>query len=188
MLKNAYLEELLDKAETLAGQAAAKFGGLSAAQLNWKPAPERWSIGQCFAHLMVSNKSYFSILEKVAGGEKRNTWWENMPFLPGFFGRLLLRSLHPDSQRKVKTVAVFRPSQSLIPGSIIRDFVNHQNQLIERILRTDWFDHERVKITSPASQLITYSLRDCCLILITHEERHIRQAERVQGLAEFPAR
>lgn len=187
MLKNTYLEEVLEKAETLAGQAAARFGALSAAQLNWKPAPESWSIGQCFDHLMVSNKTYFPALEKIARGEKQNTWWENMPFLPGFFGSLLLRSLHPDSQRKVKTVPVFRPSESLIPGSIIGDFVNHQNELIERILRTDSFDHERVKITSPASKLITYSLQDCCLILITHEERHIRQAERVQALAEFPA-
>lgn len=185
-MRNAYLAELIKKGEDLAGKAEKTFGGLNSRQLNWKPGEKRWSIGQCFDHLMTSNKTYFPVLEKISRGEKKNSPWESMPLFPVLFGKMVIKAVDPASQKKYKTFPVFEPSNSAIPESIIGDFSKHQKELLELLRRTDAADHQRVKITSPASQIITYSLHDCCTLLITHEERHFLQAKRVLEMDAFP--
>lgn len=186
-MKNVYLTELLKKGEDLAEKAGNTFGGLNSRQLNWKPEEKRWSIGQCFDHLITTNSKYFPILQEIGLGEKRITFWENIPLLPALFGKMLIKALDPASQKKYKTAPVFEPSNSILPESIINDFMIHQEELLDLIQQTDGVDHQQVKITSPASKMITYSLHDCCTILITHEERHFLQAKRVLEKEAFPS-
>ena len=56
------LNSLVKQLETIAGDAERVFGGLSPAQLNWKPSAERWSVGQCFDHLITTNRTYLPII------------------------------------------------------------------------------------------------------------------------------
>ena len=39
--------------------------GLSEAQWNFKPAPERWSVAECAEHIAVSEDSLFDLIQKV---------------------------------------------------------------------------------------------------------------------------
>ncbi len=67
---------LVALATTLAAEAEQSFGHLSVRQLNSKPHPEQWSVGQCLHHLVTSNSTYFPIFEKIIAGEKGATLWE----------------------------------------------------------------------------------------------------------------
>ena len=49
------IDTVIRDAKQIAADVRASFGGLSAAQLNWKPSAERWSIAQCFDHLLAVN-------------------------------------------------------------------------------------------------------------------------------------
>ena len=67
--------ELLTKIETIglelsnvATDSKTIFGSLSAAQLNWKPAPKSWSVAQCFDHLITTHSLYFPEFERLANG------------------------------------------------------------------------------------------------------------------------
>ena len=51
---------------------------------------------------------------------------------------------------------------------------------------TEDLDLEKIKISSPVSNLITYSLMDAYRIIITHEKRHFLQATRVAEMDGFP--
>lgn len=93
------LKAVISSANKIADETKATFGNLSVSQLNWKPSPERWSVAQCFDHLITSNQGYFPIIEEVLAGKKR-TLWQSMPFLPALAGRLLIKSLDPSSTRK----------------------------------------------------------------------------------------
>ena len=174
----ADLKTLITSANKISDDAKATFGNLSISQLNWKPSPERWSVAQCFDHLITSNSGYFPKIDEVLAGKKR-AFWEKMPVLPGLAGRLLIKSLDPSSTRKIKAPKKFEPAQSNISGSVINDFAEQQQRIIEKMKATEHFDLEKIVITSPVAAVITYSLMDAYRIIVVHEQRHFQQAQRV---------
>ncbi len=184
--QKADLANLIATANQIANDTKSTFGHLSPAQLNWKPSPDRWSVAQCFDHLLTSNKGYFPVIDDVFAGKKR-TFWERMPVLPGLAGKLLIKSMEPSSTRKVKAPKRFQPAQSDISASIINDFAGQQSKLVEKMKASEHLDLERIVITSPVTAAITYSLMDAYRLIVVHEQRHFQQAKRVMEESSFPA-
>lgn len=180
------LDSLISQAGAIANDARQVFGSLSPSQLNWKPSPERWSVAQCFDHLITTNRGYLPIVDDVLQGRKKSSVWQKLPVLPGFWGKILIKSLDPASTRKIRAPRKFEPAQSDVPGTIIEDFVAQQNQVIEKMRATANLDLERIVITSPAASVVTYSLMDAYRIIVVHERRHFQQAQRVTEESGFP--
>jgi hypothetical protein len=183
--QKADLKSLVATASDVATDTKSAFGELSPAQLNWKPAPERWSVAQCFEHLITSNKGYLPIIDAVLAGRKQ-TFWERMPLVPGLGGKLLIKSLDPASTRKLKAPKRFQPAESDIDAAVINDFVAQQTKIVEKMNATAHLDLEKIVITSPALAAITYSLMDAYRIIVVHEHRHFQQAKRVTEEPMFP--
>jgi hypothetical protein len=181
------LGSVIKQLETIANDAEREFGGLSPVQLNWKPSPERWSVGQCFDHLIASNSGYLPVIDSVLAGQKQSSVWQKLPVLPGLWGKLLIKSLDPSSARKIKSPKKFQPAQSDINGSIIHDFVAQQAIIAEKMRATQNLDLERIVITSPVASVVAYSLMDAYRIIAVHERRHFQQAQRVTEESGFPA-
>ena len=183
--QKADLSTLVNSINTIAGEARTTFGTLSVSQLNWKPSAERWSVAQCFEHLLTSNKGYLPIIDGALAGRKQ-TFWERMPLLPKLGGKLLIKTLDPSSTRKLKAPKSFEPVQSDIRASIINDFITQQGTIAEKMKATEHLDLERLVITSPAVSAVTYSLMDAYRIIVVHQQRHFQQAKRVTQEAAFP--
>ena len=182
----ADLPSLIAAANQVAGDARTTFGQLTPAQLNWKPSAERWSVAQCFDHLLASNRGYFPIIDNVLAGYKR-TFWQSMPGLPGMMGRLLIKSLDPVKGRNLKAPKNFQPAQSDISISVIEDFAAQQATIVEKMKATERLDLERIIISSPVTSVVTYSLMDAYRVIVVHEHRHFQQAQRVTQENGFPA-
>jgi hypothetical protein len=163
-----------------------KFGKLSAEQLNWKPSPESWSVGQCLDHLMTTNRPYVKIVDETLSGNRQTRVMERIPILPGVFGKLLIKYLDPKSERKLKAPLKFQPASSNVPGTIVSDFVKQQGEVAARMEAASGINPERIIISSPAVSVITYSLLDAFRVIETHERRHFAQAERVTQNSHFP--
>lgn len=185
-LQHADLSSVIAAAEDVASETRSTFGQLTASQLNWKPSAGGWSVAQCFDHLLTTNKGYFPIIESVLAGKKQ-TFWESMPFLPGLGGKLLINSLDPASTRKLKAPKRFAPAQSDIRDSILNDFIDQQEKLVEGMKATKHLNLEKIIVTSPAAAAITYSLMDAYRIIVVHEQRHFQQAKRVTEESGFKA-
>lgn len=180
------LPAVIDAANNVANEARSTFGHLSPSQLNWKPSAERWSVAQCFDHLLTSNRGYLPIIDNVLAGYKR-TFWQSMPVLPGLMGKLLVKSMDPASTRKVKAPKRFQPAQSDISASVINDFVAQQKQIVDKMKSTEHLDLEKIVITSPAAGVVIYSLMDAYRLIVVHEQRHFQQAKRVTEEPGFPS-
>ena len=180
------IDSLVTQADAIATDARKTFGGLSEEQLNWKPSPERWSVAQCFDHLITSNSGYLPIVDGILKGQKQSSIWQKLPFLPGIWGKMLIKYLDPSQTRKMKAPKKFEPAQSDVSGSIINDFAAQQEKIIEKIKATANLDLERIVITSPAASFVTYSLMDAYRIIVVHERRHFQQAQRVTEESGFP--
>jgi DinB superfamily len=83
MINYTSVSEIITAAAQVAEDANRVFGGLTSKQLNWKPAAERWSVAQCFDHLITSNSGYLPIVDDVLQGQKKSSVWEKLPVLPG---------------------------------------------------------------------------------------------------------
>lgn len=187
MTNYSSVAEIVTAVAQVAEDTKRVFGSLSPEQLNWKPSAERWSVAQCFDHLITTNSGYLPIVDDVLKGQKKSSVWQKLPVLPGFFGRILIKSLDPSSTRKIKAPKKFQPAQSDVPATIIEDFVAQQSQLIEKMKATANLDLERIVITSPAASFVTYSLMDAYRIIVVHERRHFQQAQRVTEESSFPS-
>ena len=152
---------------------------------SWKPSEREWSIGQCFDHLIISNRPYFSIVDEIRQGKRRPRLWERMPLLPALFARLLIKTLWPDSGRKVKARKAFYPSSSHIDPGIVTSFLEQQDRLLHLMEASRGLDLESITITPPVSRLITYSLMDAFRIVVVHEQNHLVQASRVLEMPGF---
>ena len=176
---------LINELQKIADDAQNKFGELSTEQINWRPSAEAWSIGQCFEHLIKTNELFYDELDKIAGGNRKNSFWENWSPLTSFGGKFLIKSLKSDERKfKAPSKAIVPPSS--IDESIIEQFSKHQAELAEKIKRTGNTDWGKTVITSPFMKLMTYSFADGLQVVIEHEKRHLRQAERVLQSKGFP--
>ncbi len=184
---NAEFLNLIAQLQVISDAARKTCGNLSAEQINWKPGADGWSVGQCFEHLIKTNELFYPELDKIVEGSRENSFLENYSPLSSFFGNLLVNSLKKDA-RKFKA-----PSRKIVPPSeidqnIVRIFAAHQVKLIEKIKSTVNADWQKIKITSPFMKLMTYKLADGFRVVVEHEKRHFRQAERVTKTEGFPTK
>ena len=185
-LRKADLSAVVAEARLVADETRRAFGKLSARQINWKPREGEWSIGQCFDHLTIANRPYFPIVEEIRQSRKRWRLRERIPLLPALFAKMIIKTLQPDSGRKVKARPQFLPSRSAIDPGIIGVFLDQQERLVKEMEATRALDLERITITSPILSLITYSLMDAYRIIVVHEQNHFAQARRVLEAPGFP--
>jgi DinB superfamily len=186
-VRHADLPQLAREAADLGRRAEQQFGALTARQLNWRPSPDEWSVGQCLDHLIVATTTYFPQLREIQAGTKRATFWERVPLLPSLFGPWLIRLLSPERSAKVRAPAVFRPTECLIDPQIVPTFAATQQELVRFMAGTAPRDLDRI-VTSPASRFVTYDLLDAYRIIVVHGQLHLQQAQRVTEQAAFPGR
>jgi len=180
------LPDVIAEAEAIAADAERTFAALSPEQLNWKPDASQWSVGQCLDHLIQTDSRIGAALDGVITDTKPSRFAERIPGLPGFFGRLMVKSLGPQVTRKMKAPAAATPAASDVPADVVIRFLANHDQTIERMRALESKHPERAIITSPFAGVVVYSALDACRIVVAHDRRHMAQAERVMGLPEFP--
>jgi hypothetical protein len=185
-VKNGELGRLVEELGAVTEDARNVFGRLSTEQLNWKPSAEQWSVGQCFDHLIQTNRCFFPDMESIAAGTFKVSAWARVSPLSGFFARMILRALDPVKGRKTKAPRVFLPASSDVAADVIEKFAGHQVELAERMRATAGRDLRRTMVTSPVAAVATYSLLDAYRIVVAHERKHFEQARRVTETQGFP--
>ena len=178
------LEGVMTQLESVSEEARKSFGSLSADQLNWKPAPDSWSVAQCLDHLIKSNEEFYPELDRLAAGTRKNSFWQTWSPLSGIAGSFLVATLKKDGN-KVKTNQKMTPPSDL-DGEIVDRFLRHQTEFAEKLRAASGAEWRRVVLTSPFVKIMTYRMDIGLQALVEHEKRHIRQAKRVTATDGFP--
>ena len=169
----------------VADDARATFGGLTSEQLNWKATENSWSVAQCFEHIIKTNEEFFPEFEKLASGERKNSFFERFSPFSGFFGRFLINAVTEDSKKaKAPSKKVVPPSE--LGGDIIDRFGLHIDDVNRKVESCAGVDRKKTVVTSPFLGVFTYSLEDAYTVLVEHSRRHFRQAKRVIEAEGFP--
>lgn len=180
------MNELTAELESLASEVQKELGGLSDEQFNWKPAPDSWSVGQCIEHLVIANKKEILAMEDAVAGKHVATIWERLPFLPAFFGKLVIKTVDPANVKKNKAPSVFQPMNSDLSKGFIDEYIASSETIRKFINVCENDGIEKTIITSPVAKFVTYSLSDAFTLIVLHDRRHFNQAKRVIELDGFP--
>jgi hypothetical protein len=147
------------------------------AQWNYKPAPDRWSVAECAAHIIAAEQ-YFR--DSIAAALKS-------PALPAAqqstAGDATIAKMVRDRSAKFQAPAALEPKGKVVPkAQAIKDFEATRAKTLDYVRTTQ--DPLREHGTGTPPQVTTaYQL---VLMLSGHTERHTAQLLEVKASAGYP--
>lgn len=182
-----FLQTIASETGRINDEARSLVAGLSDTQLNWKPAPDRWSIAQCFDHLVITGLTSSPFFAKaIARGRARSTAIEETRYKPGWLGGWLIKQLLPEATRKMPAPKIFRPAGSSDIHGAFERFLKQQDSFIHLVRDAQGIDLNKTKMRSPVSTFMRYSLADAFVLNVVHTQRHLGQARNVVADPHFP--
>jgi hypothetical protein len=145
----------------------------------WKrrPAPERWSPGECVAHLNLSSATMVPLVRAGIEEARRRGAPAPARYRRDLIGWLLWKGLGPDRRFKTTTIPTWVPSGDRHPDDLVAEFERWQTQQIACVRDAEGLPIDVVKITSPVDARARYNVFAALAILARHQHRHLWQAE-----------
>jgi len=168
------------------GQIDVLTAGLTDAQFNWRPAPERWSIAENVDHLTAFNRQYLPALDDaIAFGRSRSLYTEG-PFRYGVIDRLVVWAMEPPVRVRLRTADALVPAPGRPLSAVLPAFVAIQEELRDRVEQANGLDLAIVRVRSPFIWPLSLPLGMMFGALLAHERRHVWHAQRVRATPGFP--
>jgi hypothetical protein len=174
----AWIDRLLsefDSSDRVAGELVA---GLSSEQLNWRPDPSAWSVGQCLDHLCVTNDVYLPVISSALSGQPESPVPE---IRLGWFGRWFIgKYIEPSPQ-----TSAARAPKKIVPAqrvelSVLDRFLAGNQAVRELVRRAGGHDVNRIRFQNPFIPIIRFTVGTGLEIVSRHQRRHLIQAGRVK--------
>jgi hypothetical protein len=173
----------LDKEKALAYLEISKKGvlaatrGLSQAQWNFKPAPDKWSVAECMEHIAAAEDYIRSMVE------------QNVMKAPAAPDRDLAKidagimATVPDRSNRVQAPAPLRPTNRFgNPDGSVKHFVESRE-------KTEGFLKNTADLRGHAADNplgTKWDAYEFVLLIAAHCERHTKQIEEVKASPNFP--
>ncbi|MEP6846399.1 MAG: DinB family protein [Panacibacter sp.] len=153
--------------------------GLSEAQLNFKPAPDKWSVEDCVKHIAVTEQGLWQMtngaIQTAATPEKRSEVKAT--------DEQVVQMIESRAQ-KVKTAPQMEPQNTPYKslGEALESFKTNREKLIEYVKTTD-ADLRNHIVALPPGSFDSYQM---ILFIGAHSNRHTQQIEEVKADPNFP--
>ena len=154
--------------------------GLNDAQLNFKPAPDRWSIAECVKHIAVTEMALWQMtdaaLKQPANPEKRSEIKAT--------DEQLVQMVESRAQ-KVKTFTTLEPQNTSYKSTpdALASFFDSRKKLIEFVRTTNDNLRDHVVTLEKVGSFDCYQM---VLFMAAHSYRHTQQIEEVKADPNFP--
>ena len=153
--------------------------GLSEAQWNFKPAPDRWSVAECMEHIAAAEDYIRGMVE------------QNVMKAPAAPDRDIAKidagimSMVPDRSAKVQAPEPIRPTNRYgSPDGSIKHFIESRAKTEEFLKRTT--DLRGHAADSPLGT--KWDAYEFVLLIAAHSERHTKQIEEVKASPGYPVK
>lgn len=153
--------------------------GLSEAQLNFKPAADKWSVGECVKHIAVTEKALWQMtngsIQAAANPEKRSD-------IKASDDDVI--KMIESREHKVKTAPPMEPQNTPYKSlaEALESFKGDRGKLIEYVNKTADDLRNHVAILPMG----TYDSYQMILFIGAHSYRHTQQIEEVKADPNFP--
>ena len=180
----AWPVRLIDELDATDRRANDLARELSREQLNWKPAEDLWSVGQCLRHLLATNEVYLPAISRALDDRVSSPVQD---IAPGWFGRWFIRTyIEPSSRSKrARSPRRIAPARQIDPA--VLDLFLGSNELVRDLVRrASAYDINRIRFRNPFVPLLRFTVGTGLEIVWRHQRRHLLQAERIKQTPAFP--
>jgi hypothetical protein len=180
----AWSAQLIGELDTTDRRANDLARGLSPAQLNWKPAENLWSVGQCLQHLYATNEVYLPAISNALSDRPPSPVQD---IKPGWFGRWFIRTyIEPSSSgKRARAPSKIAPAQH-VDASVLDLFLQSNDVVRALVRRAGAYDVNRIRFENPFIPLLRFTVGTGLEIVWRHQRRHLLQAERIKQTPTFP--
>ncbi len=177
------LEGYQDQLLSIQQDAPGIVAQLTGEQFNWRPAPGKWSIAECFDHLNATARVFLAKIDRSITEAKAKGLTGTGPFAYGLIDRLMIRAMEPPPRFRTRSPKVVRPAGHTTRDreAVMREFMEWQDRFAARIQEADGLELSRARVQSPFGRWLTYSLGGAFAIALAHERRHVWQAKQVRN-------
>ena len=186
-------QAMLEQLEAIKADGQAVSAGLSDAQFNWRPSPDRWSIAECLQHLNVAVSRTLPAFDRAIGeGRSKGRIapeGEREPLRYGWVSRWMIRSMEPPPTRRMRTFPIFAlpAGGTYAAAQVVPEFLVVRDQLADRVREADGLDLRGIKAVSPVNRLLRLPVGAYFQFVIAHDRRHLWQARQVRNTPGFGA-
>jgi len=160
--------------------------GLSDRQFNWRPAPGRWSVGDCLGHLNIVGSDLLPVIDSAITEARANAWYANGPFDAGLVAKWLLRGTEPPVRRRRRALPEHVPGTDHAIAVALPALQDLVGQLTTRIQAANGLDLTKPKVPAPSGGLFRVNVFELLLLFAAHWRRHLAQARTVRERPDFP--
>jgi hypothetical protein len=180
----AWSRRLIFELEAADRRAESVAKELNAEQLNWKPRPDAWSVGQCLEHLRITNEVYLPAISLALEGRQRvKVQGVNLSWLSRWFIR---NYIAPNPQgTRARAPKKIEPGKEVQP-LILQAFLWSNEAARKLVRRASQFDVNRIRFKNPFIPLLRFTVGTGLEIVTQHQSRHLLQAEGVRFCSNFP--
>jgi CubicO group peptidase (beta-lactamase class C family) len=172
--ERAELIELLSRSEA---EMMQYISGLSDAQWSFKPAPERWSIGEVVEHIVLAEGMMFDLVVKSVDSQANPKWEETLP------KTATLKAALPNRSRRVDAPGVIQPKGGMTREVALARFKEQRSRIgaYARDTAKPLKAH-----TSPNPFFGDLNAHQWLLYVPLHTIRHNQQIAEVKTTSTFP--
>jgi hypothetical protein len=181
------LANVHDQFRAFKGDTQDLLGKVSDSQVNWRPEPDHWSIGQCMEHLVLTFREYEEPIAATIREGRAEGKLATGPFQHGRVMEWVIKNMEPPPRQRLKAPGRFRVSDELLDLEAVRLHIIETQDAYCRLAReADGLDLSSLKLASPVTRLVRLTLGQVFRFLAAHQRRHLWQARQVAANPKFP--
>ena len=178
------LESNLQDLDAIRKEAKSILQDLSDTQVNQSPGAGRWSVGECFGHLIVTGTVELPFIETAIREGRKRQILGSEPFHYGLIESWFVSKMDVNSKMKFKAPKIYAPAKEPFTApKLLADFFSLQDRWESCFKDADGLHLRKIRVPTPVTRLITFSMGKNFELFLAHERRHLQQARLTLPLA-----
>ena len=154
--------------------------GVTEEQWKWKPAPERWSVGETAEHIVLAEALLFGSVQKAIASPPNPAWEEKTKGKTEFIEKVMAPRLG-----KASAPEPIVPSGKLTQAQVRETFLKQRVE-IERFAKETQLEIKQYTVEHPFPVFGTLNAYQWLIYVPLHTERHDKQIAEVKATAGYP--
>jgi hypothetical protein len=162
---------------------------MSDEQFNWRPAPDKWSVGECFHHLTIATGLMLEKIRPEIDRGHAEGITGTPPFRYQMMGGWFVRMMEkPPGKRPMPTPKNFVPPSGISSSIVMPMYLSVLDDLREALHRSHGLALDKLRVGSAGTggSWLKFNLAAWYAATIAHLQRHYAQAVRVTQSPGYP--
>jgi len=138
-----------------------------------RPGEDRWSAAEHLAHLPLTERPYFTVIEAALRAARSRGRLGVGPFKGGAVGNWFARMMEPPVTRRMKTIQRLRPPLALTIDGVVAEFEAARDALRGSLELAKGVDLDAAKLRSPFLKPLKMPVSSAYPVLLSHARRHL---------------